>query len=257
MSPRKAAIEKRSLETALGAREKYVEQARTVLARLANVSNVRPGATIVDIGAAQGLFVLACSELGYETVGVEPSAQAREIADHVAVSEGRRIRMIEGFAEAIPLEDGSVDVVHARSVIEHVVDAQRSFEDAFRILRPGGVFWFGTASSMSPWQNEIAGFPGFGWYPDPMKRRIMQWCNTNRPDLVGHGIPAMHRFTPWKARRMLEKAGFSKVYDRWDLRLSDEGGRGYKLALRAIQTVPGIKLIADVLVPGCSYAAVK
>jgi len=165
--------------------------------------------------------------------------------------------MVEGAAEAIPLGDASVDVVHARSVIEHVVNAQRSFEEAFRVLRPGGVFWFGTASSMCPRQDEIFGFPLFSWYPDPLKRRVMQWCNANRPELIGHGVPAMHWFTPWKARRMLRKAGFSKVYDRWDLRLPSEGGRSYRLALRAIRQVPGARIAADVIVAGCSYAAVK
>lgn len=257
MTRQYAATEKRSLETVLGLRESYVTQARTVLARLATIGRVNPGATVVDLGAAQGMFVLACSELGYETIGVEPFAPARDVANQVAEREGKQIRMVEGFAEALPLADASVDVVHARSVIEHVVDAQRSFDEAFRVLRPGGVFWFGAASSMCPRQEEITGFPMFGWYPDPIKRGIMHWCNAHRPELIGHGIPAMHWFTPWKARRMLHKSGFSKVYDRWDLRLPGEGGRAYQVVLRAIKTVPGTRFAADVIVAGCSYAAVK
>lgn len=257
MTLKRAATEKRSLETVLGARSYYVSQAGTVLQRLARIGKVYPGATVVDVGAAQGMFVLACAELGFQTIGVEPFAPAREVANQVAQTEGRQIRMVEGAAEAIPLADASVDVVHARSVIEHVVDAQRSFDEAFRVLRPGGVFWFGTASSMCPRQDEISGFPLFGWYPDPLKRRVMQWCKTHRPELIGHGVPALHWFTPWKARRMLRKAGFSRVYDRWDLRLPSEGGRSYQLALHAIRHVPGARIIADVIVAGCSYAAVK
>ncbi len=148
-------------------------------------------------------------------------------------------------------------MLHARSVVEHVVDLDRTFAEAYRVLKSGGIFWFGTASSMCPMQAEIRGFPLFGWYPDPVKRYVMRWCEKYRPERIGHGIPAMHWFTPRKARRLLQSAGFVEVYDRWDLRLPEEGGRFYKAGLKAIQKIPAGKFFADVVVPGCSFAAIK
>ena len=57
--------------------------------------------------------------------------------------------------------------------------------------------------------------------------------------------------------RMLRAAGFTRVYDRWDLRLPSEGGRLHAATLAAIRCCGAAKLLADVCVPNCSYAAIK
>jgi SAM-dependent methyltransferase len=46
----------------------------------------------------------------------------------------------------IPIEDRCVDIVMARSVMEHVVDPARVYGEIFRVLRPGGRFVFLTAN---------------------------------------------------------------------------------------------------------------
>ena len=143
-------------------------------------------------------------------------------------------------------------------MIEHVQDAEAAFNEVYRVLKPGGIFWFSASSSLCPRQSEIAGFPCFGWYPDRLKRRIMEWAKTHKPHLVGHTqTPAIQWFTPRKARRMLHKAGFTKVYDRWYLRLPSEGGRLYRWALGIIKLNAVTKFVADVLPRGSSYAALK
>jgi len=171
---------------------------------------------------------------------------------------GVDITVLDGIAENLPFESEQFDIVHASSVIEHVLDAEAAFKEAYRVLKAGGVFWFSSASSMCPCQDEIRGFPCFGWYPDRLKRRIMEWAKTKRPHLVGHTeTPAINWFTPWKARRMLRKAGFRAVYDRWDLRLPAEGGKAYRLALRFVRLCAVTKIFADIVIPSCSYAAIK
>ncbi|MGZ5256082.1 MAG: class I SAM-dependent methyltransferase [Vulcanimicrobiaceae bacterium] len=189
---------------------------------------------------------------------MEPWAQARATAAEVAKRTGVQVAILDGSAESLPLESDTYDIVHANAVIEHVADAQAAFREAARVLKRGGIFWFSTASSVCPRQSEIRKFPAFGWYPDPLKQRIMRWATTARPELIRHTTrPAIHWFTPWKARRMLKEAGFSRVYDRWDLRLADEGGTLYRVLLRVIRAHFLTKLAADVLVPDCSYAAIK
>lgn len=153
MAPKSIASEKRSLENVLGLRDDYASQAQTVIPRLKRIANVENGATIVDLGAAQGMFVISCAKLGYRAVGVEPFASARAIAQDLARRYGKEIRLVEGTAESIPLEDASADVIHARSVIEHVVDVELAFKEAFRVLKHGEFFRFGTASSMCPTQS--------------------------------------------------------------------------------------------------------
>ena len=76
--------------------------------------------------------------------------------------------------------------------------------------------------------------------------------------LIGHtDAPAVNWLTARKARRMLRRAGFNRVYDRWDLRLPSEGAWAHAVGLRLIRVCPVGKFIADVFVSACSYAAVK
>jgi len=46
-------------------------------------------------------------------------------------------------------------------------------------------------------------------------------------------------------------------YDRWDLRQLDEESGLRRSVLQLVKANGLTKLIADVLVPGCSYAAIK
>jgi SAM-dependent methyltransferase len=252
------ATEQLSLEQALAYFPEVNHRATAVLRRVRRIANLPDQPRVLDIGSAQGNFLIACANLGCEGVGIEPWAEAREIAGEVAKRAGVQLTIVDGTAESLPFESATYDIVHANSVIEHVIDAKAAFREAARVLKSGGVFWFSADSSLCHRQNEIAGFPAFPWYPDPLKQRIMRWATVARPALIGHThTPAINWFTPWKARRLLREAGFSTVYDRWDLRLPEEGGAAYAAALRVIKTHFVTKLAADVLVPDCSYAAVK
>ena len=118
--------------------------------------------------------------------------------------------------------------------------------------------WFCTTNGLCPRQNEIAFFPCFGWYPDSWKRRIMLWTAEHHPAWIGHtDTPAMHWFTPAKTRAVLRDAGFETVFDRWDLRRGDEGGRAAAFALRAIHRWRFLRRLADMCVPASIYAAIK
>ncbi|HIN93775.1 MAG TPA: class I SAM-dependent methyltransferase [Alphaproteobacteria bacterium] len=113
-----------------------------------------------------------------------------------------------GVAEDIPFPDDHFDVVIATSVMEHVTDLEQSLSEVHRVLKPGGIFWFNSASAMRPAQDEIRGFPLFGWYPDIVKKRIMMWVKDHRPHLVGHtAVPALHWWTNRRARNCLRDGG--------------------------------------------------
>ena len=158
----------------------------------------------------------------------------------------------------MPFEAESVDLVMAISVIEHVLDVDRVFSEAYRVLKRGGVFWFITASSMCPKQGEIRKFPLFGWYPNPLKLKIMDWAKRNRPELIGYTeTPAINWFTPGKAHRLLLRHGFKKVFDRWHMLAADANMGRYRLPLKIVSKHPLLKYVADVVFTSCGYVAVK
>lgn len=214
---------------------------------------------VLDVGSAQGRALIVLTRLGHEAYGVEPWEPAREVARELAESEGVDITFRAGMAEDIPFEDNSFDVVIATGVMEHVMDLRQSLNEIYRVLRPGGLFWFNSASSMCPLQGEIDGFPFFGWYPDPLKVKIMNWVKVHRPKLVGYtDTPAIHWWTPWKANRLLREAGFEKVWDRWELRRSSESSSQVEAwAVELAQRYRLVRFAGDIVAPGCSYAARK
>lgn len=255
---RHIATEQRSFGEILEALPGKKKWAEAVFSRLGRIVTLLDHARVLDVGTASGGFLVACSQLGYWCEGIEPCEEARLSAIKLSKHLGIPIHVVDGTAESIPYDTNTFDVVHASSVIEHVLDVEKAFEEICRVLKPGGVFWFNAASAMCPRQSEIRGFPLFGWYPDPLKRRIMNWVKDAKPHLVGYTrAPAINWFTPSKAHSLLRRHGFRQVYDRWDLRGADEGGRIYGRALRMIRSTKLSKTLADIMVPGCSYAAIK
>jgi SAM-dependent methyltransferase len=82
----------------------------------------------IEIGVGTGRFAQALG-LGE---GIDPSAAMR------AMAEARGIRVYEGVAEALPLPDGSYEVVLMVTTICFVDDPVKAFREAHRVLRPGG-----------------------------------------------------------------------------------------------------------------------
>lgn len=256
MSVGQAATEGMSFDKALDALPSARAWIPNVLARLERIHDLRPGMKVLDVGAAQGRSLIALHELGYDAVGLEPWARARDVARQLGEHFDVPIDIHEGWAEDMPFEDDSFDLVLASSVVEHVRDVRATFAEVRRVLRPGGIFWFNTASAMSPRQSEILGFPGFGWYPDPVKVGLMYWARDHRPELVGHTkAPAIHWFTDRKAARLLHEAGFTEVWDRWDLRREDREGRAARAVIGLARRSRTVRRVANAAISGCSYAA--
>jgi SAM-dependent methyltransferase len=87
----------------------------------------------IEIGIGSGIFAVP---LGI-TDGIEPSVIMREKARE------RGLHVIDGIAENLPISDGSYDFVLMVTTICFVDDLSRSFAEAHRILRHGGLLILG------------------------------------------------------------------------------------------------------------------
>ncbi len=102
----------------------------------------RPGhGTAVDLGAGRGVASYALAHAGWSVVAVEPDPGAtvgRGAIVSLSDQSALNVRVCPGTAEAILLENASVDFVYARAVLHHTADMVRACREIARILKPGG-----------------------------------------------------------------------------------------------------------------------
>ncbi len=109
--------------------------------RVLEAAALRPGDTVLDVGAGLGLLTLSAHERigdGW-VIAVDSSVGALEELLRLAHEvNANGIVYLVGDAEVLPLPDNSVDVAVARSVLVHVADTGAAARELARVLRPGG-----------------------------------------------------------------------------------------------------------------------
>jgi len=106
------------------------------------VADLRPGETVLDLGSGGGIDVLlSASRVGPEgkAYGLDMTQEMLDLAQANARAAGAgNVEFLRGQIEAIPLPDGSVDVIISNCVINLSTDRLAVFAESFRVLRPGG-----------------------------------------------------------------------------------------------------------------------
>lgn len=104
--------------------------------------SVRPGDTVLDLGAGSGTDTLIASARVGESGKVWAldltSAMLSRLRRTVVAAGISNVACLQGDAETIPLPDASVDVVTSNGALNLVPDKRRAFAEIFRVLRPGG-----------------------------------------------------------------------------------------------------------------------
>jgi SAM-dependent methyltransferase len=99
------------------------------------------GKDVVDVGCGGGALVRELAALGARPIGIEISEE--QLAGARARDDGSGPPYLVGRAEALPLEDGSVDVVVFMRSLHHVPPEhlEAGLREARRVLRPGGAVY--------------------------------------------------------------------------------------------------------------------
>jgi tocopherol O-methyltransferase len=134
-------------------RETPGEAAEALVDLLAERLEMRPGLAVADIGCGYGETArrLAATRR-VEVTGFTVSAAQAAYAATKPVA-GTRIMVRDWLANGLP--DACFDRAYAIESSEHMPDKQRFFDEAFRTLRPGGVFgiyaWL-SKTGPKPWE---------------------------------------------------------------------------------------------------------
>lgn len=89
----------------------------------------RPGQALLDIGCGTGRFVQQLRERGFDAHGVDPHAGELALDTRYFMA---------GNAGNLPWASASIDTACMLDVLEHV-DDEAALQEAYRIIRPGGV----------------------------------------------------------------------------------------------------------------------
>jgi SAM-dependent methyltransferase len=106
------------------------------------MAGLQPGETVLDIGSGGGIDVfLAARRVGPTgfVYGIDMTPAMLQRARDAAKKGGyTNVMFRHGYAEKIPLEDETVNVVISNCVINLAEDKGKVFQEAFRVLGTGG-----------------------------------------------------------------------------------------------------------------------
>ena len=103
---------------------------------------VSKGMTVLDIGCGSGVDTMIAAERvgpNARAIGIDMTDEMVEKARHACVEYGlANVEIRKGMADALDIEDESVDVVISNGVINLCPDKERVLREIYRVLKPGG-----------------------------------------------------------------------------------------------------------------------
>lgn len=106
------------------------------------IAALRAGETVLDLGAGGGFdCFLAARQVGPSgrVIGVDMTADmVAKARANARKLEAKNVEFRLGEIEHLPVADGTVDVILSNCVINLSPDKGAVFQDAFRVLKPGG-----------------------------------------------------------------------------------------------------------------------
>ena len=131
---------------------------------------------VLEIGIGSGLNLPFYGSKADGVIGLDPSSPLLAMAERQAKAGQMPVTMLQGSAEAIPLEDASVDTVLTTWTLCSIPDAHAALAEMRRVLKPAGELVFvehGKApdAAVARWQDRLT----------PLWRPMAGGCHLNRP----------------------------------------------------------------------------
>jgi ubiquinone/menaquinone biosynthesis C-methylase UbiE len=136
---------------------------------------------VLEIGVGSGMNLPFYRAPVREVLALEPAPRLLTMAKSASRTTAIPVNFLEASAEAIPLDEHSVDTVVTTWTLCTIPNASRALAEMRRVLRPGGAFLFvehGRApeAGVARWQDRL----------DPFWSYLAGGCHLNRKvdDLV-------------------------------------------------------------------------
>jgi ubiquinone/menaquinone biosynthesis C-methylase UbiE len=131
---------------------------------------------VLEIGVGSGLNLPFYGDAVRHVIGLEPSPKLLSMARRAGNATSRSIELLQASAEAIPLENESVDTVVSTWTLCSIPDVMRALSEMRRVIKADGRLLFvehGLSSDphVRRWQDRLT----------PLWKRVGGGCHLNRP----------------------------------------------------------------------------
>jgi ubiquinone/menaquinone biosynthesis C-methylase UbiE len=157
---------------------------------LADACAVSAGQEVLDVGAGDGNFALACAREGASVVACDISPGMVERGRARSAREGYDVEWLEADAEALPFDDARFDCVGSSFGAFIAPRPDVVARELFRVVRPGGTVGL-TAWTPDGVMSEMFGIGRRFAPPDPDQPPSERW---------GDEATARERLEPFAAR---------------------------------------------------------
>lgn len=106
------------------------------------VKNFRHPCSVLDIGCGGGLLTNYLAQKGHLVTGIDLSESSLSVARNLDKTKSVDYRLANAYQ--LPFQDKRFDVVCAMDILEHVEDPALLIQEASRVLKKGGLFFFHT-----------------------------------------------------------------------------------------------------------------
>ena len=146
--------------------------------RLKVVPKARGRVLEIGLGAGHNIPLYVANQVD-SVIGVDPCEVSWQLAQARVAQVAFPVEFVAGSAEAVPLEDNSVDSVLLTFALCTIPDPMAALAEAARVMRPGGELVFceharAPDESVRRWQNRV----------NPLWKRLAGGCHLNR-DIIG------------------------------------------------------------------------
>ena len=97
---------------------------------------------VIEVGAGNGPNFRYYPTSVTEVVAIEPESYLRELATRAAANAPVPVRVMDGLADELPVDEKSFDAGVASLMLCSVADQSRALSELFRVIRPGGELRF-------------------------------------------------------------------------------------------------------------------
>jgi demethylmenaquinone methyltransferase/2-methoxy-6-polyprenyl-1,4-benzoquinol methylase len=172
----------------------------------AEVANVRPGDTVLDLGTGTGDLGLLLRQRGADVVGIDLSHRMLIAASAKARS---LLTVVEGTAYRLPFPDSTFQAVVSGFVLRNLDDLPAAFAEIARVLTPGGrVALVDITEPRNPILRRT--FDEYFRVAAPALGRLV-----GKADAYRYLVRSLAQLpTPDEVRRLLEGAGLARASTR-------------------------------------------